>query len=781
MTNLVEVNQFGSNLPTQQRLSWNYRPEAVSHHTLSLRDFVRLLERHKRMILLVIAAITLPVLAYQLLSPNLYSSSAHVQVQLIDEVGTNQADVSNRNEVRVSNAVRLNRSRSSAEAVIQDLDLLSDPEFRDEMGEIAGDEATQMHQAINTLLGMLTVTSEANSDLIEVTITSESPELSARIANQYPDSVSKVRKSESTERREELLTSLLAERAEREEAARSASNELAEFRRDARMPFGLGTTENLSHMNQIAAEAASASANSAGSSSRSAVISNAAGLRSTAQATSAAVQQLERQQATLLAEKARQGATLGSNHPDMVRVTSELASVETALAQQRADARTAAQAVANAEAAQMREMARSQAAQDAARASRLQGTLATVRSQAFQNNENSVQLAELERNDALANMAFASIVERIEQVRAQMQLEGVNTTVVSPAVANYDRVAPAPAKMTLIAMLGSAVLAVMMALGLDLADGRLRTSAQVARNFGLPTLGMLPRIKSGLSDKINESPVLTDPHSLFAEAARSTYSEMRALRTTGGPQSVLITSPLPNDGKSTVSLTLAAAAKVMGQKVVLVDLDLRVKGLLKDVQNNLDTPDIVDVLTGRAGVEDLLHDPDVRPMLDTPEGLDSEQIGDAFAQDDGRIVILSAKQPVENPAALLNAQNLRRLLAELKDHFDLLIINAPAALAVRDARAMCDFTDHTLVISRWGRTTIEQMSATLETLSGRADGVVFDHVDYAEHARRQYGDSIQFYVDASDYYSDDYSKPSIKDRIMSVFRRKRAEQDEFVS
>ena len=85
------------------------------------------------------------------------------------------------------------------------------------------------------------------------------------------------------------------------------------------------------------------------------------------------------------------------------------------------------------------------------------------------------------------------------------------------------------------------------------------------------------------------------------------------------------------------------------------------------------------------------------------------------------------------------------------------------------------------MISRWGRTTIEQMSATLETLSGRADGVVFDHVDYAEHARRQYGDSIQFYVDASDYYSDDYSKPSIKDRIMNVFRRKRAEQDEFVS
>ena len=71
------------------------------------------------------------------------------------------------------------------------------------------------------------------------------------------------------------------------------------------------------------------------------------------------------------------------------------------------------------------------------------------------------------------------------------------------------------------------------------------------------------------------------------------------------------------------------------------------------------------------------------------------------------------------------------------------------------------------------------MNATLETLSGRADGVVFDHVDYKEHARRQYGDAIQFYVDASDYYSDTlYAPPSIKDRIMRIFRKRRGLESE---
>ena len=215
----------------------------------------------------------------------------------------------------------------------------------------------------------------------------------------------------------------------------------------------------------------------------------------------------------------------------------------------------------------------------------------------------------------------------------------------------------------------------------------------------------------------------------------------------------------------------------MGQSVVLVELDLRAMGLLKNVQSNLDTPDIVDVLSGHASLQSLLDDHSA--LLKAPDGIDQSVGQSEGPEDEGRIVLLSAKQPVDNPAALLNAQSLRHLLAELKNHFDLLIINAPAALAVRDARAMCDFTDHTLVVSRWGRTTIEQMNATLETLSGRADGVVFDHVDYKEHARRQYGDAIQFYVDASDYYSDTlYAPPSIKDRIMRIFRKKRVLENE---
>ncbi|ANC50383.1 hypothetical protein CP97_14697 [Aurantiacibacter atlanticus] len=749
MPNSLEpVNADNRLVPQGQGQGYNsYPTQGAPADNLSLRDLLRLLERHKLLVLSIIGIVTLAVLAQQLLSPNNYRSVAQLQVELIDEVGTNQADVNSRNDQRVANTVRLHRSRSSAEAVVRDLNLTENPAFLAELGEVSGDETALMQQATNTLMSMVDVTSEPGSDLVSIAVTAKSPELAPLIANRYPDTVGELRNANSNKRREGLLESLLAEQEERGEAARVAFAELSEFRGETQMLVGAGGQEDLAQVNRIAAEAASASANSAGSASRSSVISRAAGINSTAQATSAALQQLERQHSGLVAEEARLSAIYGPNHPEIVRVTSELATVSSAMVNARAQAAAAAQSVAAAEGAQLREMARSQAAQDAARAGRLQGALAAVTSRAFRNNANSVKLSELERAAQLAETAYSSISSRIEQIRAQMQLEGVNTLLVSPAAANYDRISPEPVRMVLIALVGSAIVAAFIALGVDLIDDRLRTSSQIKRLFGLPTLGMLPMFGGGLSTEIKKSPVISDPQSMFAEAARSTYSELRSLPRNKLGQTVLVTSPLPGDGKSTVSLTMAAAAVAMGDRAVLVDLDLRKLGLLQKLQHELDTPDIVDVMSGRVELDNVLEDHTNRPLLDGPE-----EISDL--DETNHIVLLSAKRPVSDPAAMLTARRLNVLIAELREKFDLVVINAPAALAVRDARAMCEFADHTVVVTRWGRTTIDQMKATIETLGGRAAGVIFDQVDYADHARRQFGDSIQYYMESSGYYTD---------------------------
>src|SRR3546814_5660819 len=83
---------------------------------------------------------------------------------------------------------------------------------------------------------------------------------------------------------------------------------------------------------------------------------------------------------------------------------------------------------------------------------------------------------------------------------------------------------------------------------------------------------------------IEDNPVTTEPQSLFTDIARNLASEIEELPHQGTSQRVLVTSPLPGDGKSSVALTLAAAAASMGRRAIVVDLDLRRPGpsILRD-------------------------------------------------------------------------------------------------------------------------------------------------------------------------------------------------------
>ena len=154
MPNSLEpVNADNRLVPQGQGQGYNsYPTQGAPADNLSLRDLLRLLERHKLLVLSIIGIVTLAVLAQQLLSPNNYRSVAQLQVELIDEVGTNQADVDSRNDQRVANTVRLHRSRSSAEAVVRDLNLTENPAFLAELGEVSGDETALMQQATNLSL-----------------------------------------------------------------------------------------------------------------------------------------------------------------------------------------------------------------------------------------------------------------------------------------------------------------------------------------------------------------------------------------------------------------------------------------------------------------------------------------------------------------------------------------------------------------------------------------------------------------------------------------------------
>ena len=748
----------------------SYYPEPVAATDgFGIGDLTRVIQRNRLLILMIMIPVTVATLAWQLASPTLYLSTVSAKVELIDDVGVNQAEVLARNSQRVANEVKLYRSRSSGERVVRDLRLDSDPVFLASIGGVSGKtEAERIGQATSRVLPMIGVEAEVGSDQIEVSVTARSPELAARIANQVPVSVRSLKNAQAVERRAKLLASLEQEQTKREKDAIDAAQRVADFRRDNRLLIGAGGTEDLLQVNRIAAEAASAAGMRAGSAAQSAGVARAAGISSTSGTSSPVVQHLQRQEADLSAELARLSQTYGSRHPEIVRISGQIDEVRRSLSRADAEASAVAAAAANAEGARMAQLARSEAARDAARASQLGGILASTTRKAFENTSNSVTLDQLARTSDLAAKALNELTDRISQVRAQMQQEGVTSTIVSPAVANHSPVAPQPLKLAMFAFLGSGLFGLLLAFTREIVDDKLRTAAQIRRLFGLPTFGMLPLVHEEFSRDLQESPVLLEPHSLFAEVARATYAEVHALGTSGKTQSVLVTSPLPNDGKSIVALSLASAAVAAGKRAVVLDLDLRKAGILQQIHKDKHSPDLLEVLRGNVDLQ--LFAP--RGPAAAPVDL----VGEEFDKTAGRIALLSVSKPVAHPSNVINSRKLAALVEDLKVRFDLVVINAPPTLTVRDAVTMCDFSDHTVIVARWGQTTIDQMRATLELLNlERVEGIIFSQVDYPEHARRVYGDSIQYYFDSSDYYSDDAPRrTTLLDEVKRMFTWRRA-------
>jgi polysaccharide biosynthesis transport protein len=731
-------------------------------------DLINVLYRHRKLILSIIAVVTASALLWQLTRPTLYNATVSLQVELIDAVGVNQADIAAKNNQRIANEVKLHKSRASAERVVRDLALFDSGDFQKDLGRtLGGGKKQQIRVAATKLMSMVEITSQEGSDLIEISVDSRSPEMATLIANQYPVSVQSLRTKKAAERSEELLASLLQKQQETAQIAEQTSRDVSNYRIANGMLSGAAGAQDLSQVQRIEAEAISAAAQSSGSASRASGVAAAAGMRSVAGASSAATQALQQQEANLAAQLASKAQIYGSGHPEIASLNASLSQVRNDLSREQARAASDAAAVAGAESARMAQIARSDASGDAARAGQLRAQLGSATGKAFRNINNIVELETLSRKAEQAIKAYNQITDRVSEIRAKNPLEGVSTTVVSPASVDNRAVSPQPLKITVLAMLASSILAFLVAFAIDLFDNKLRTSAQIRRLFALPTFGMLPLIDDSFGNKIEESPVLLKPQSLFSEVARAAYFDVSGLVADNKPQTILITSPLPGDGKSVVSVTLAAAAMAMGKRVAVIDLDLRKTGLIQQLKR-ADTPDLIEILKGRVDFNKIAS-----PML--PSRSADELLGTETAVDTSRIALISATKPVAEPAVLLASKALQLLLTDLKKKFDFIVINAPATLAVKDARTMCNFADHTLVVARWGKTTIGQMNAAMEMLgTDRVAGVIYDQVNYPEHAQRRYGDAIQYYYESASYYSDAFpERPGLADRARRFFGRRR--------
>lgn len=237
--------------------------------------------------------------------------------------------------------------------------------------------------------------------------------------------------------------------------------------------------------------------------------------------------------------------------------------------------------------------------------------------------------------------------------------------------------------------LGGLVLGVIVALARQLLDTRIHNAEDVARLTALPVLGSIPRTRGSDPGAIV---VRSDPHGNVAETFRLLATNLEFLNPDKSLRSVVVSSPLPGEGKSTTAINLALAAAERNHRVLLIDADLR-RPSIADYCNIEGGVGLTTVLSSRASLAS---------VIEPWESID----------------ILPCGVVPPNPNQLLNSDTMAHLMKELMDIYDFIVLDSPPILLVADALPLARMTDGAVIVTRQHRTRRGQLSKTLQSLEG---------------------------------------------------------------
>ncbi|MCW5744729.1 MAG: polysaccharide biosynthesis tyrosine autokinase [Alphaproteobacteria bacterium] len=370
-------------------------------------------------------------------------------------------------------------------------------------------------------------------------------------------------------------------------------------------------------------------------------------------------------------------------------------------------------------------------------ANKLQAEVARLERELKRQTEGSAQLRALQTELDTAKALYSTLLTRLQEVNvlASVDKKGDAKQINEAAPPSFP-VAPRRDLIVLMAFVASMALAVGIAVMLELMDSGFRSVHQLEQQTGVAALGMVPYQSAGRLRRSNKPwlNVVEKPNSAYSEALRTIRTGI-ALSSADHPQrTVAVTSAVPGEGKTTTALSLAAASAASGARTLIIDCDMRQPSLHKNigVENQAG---LAEFLAGQRDLEDLVQ---VEPKT-------------------GLYYVLAGKRP-PSPTDLLGSLRMRRLLQQLGDAFDMVLLDTPPVLAVSDALLLVRQTDTTIYVVRWEKTRRDIAMAGLKMVyeaGARLSGCVLSHVDLRRHAQYDYTDSGVFYYRGyRRYYGD---------------------------
>lgn len=348
----------------------------------------------------------------------------------------------------------------------------------------------------------------------------------------------------------------------------------------------------------------------------------------------------------------------------------------------------------------------------------------------------NTRIRALEREAAASALIYSNLQRREREILDQRGDIGSIARIISLATPPNQPSSHSPILFILptliVLLIGGSFIAVIK----EQSDRGLRSEQDVKDTLGIPCVGFIPR----LSDIRNVKPhqhMLTEPFSAYTESIRSVVGELWLTTPQRAPRTVLISSSVPGEGKTTAAVSIAVCAASLGRRVLMIDLDFKRPSVSRELGNNT-AGEIFDVLLRNQSVADITtHIPDL--------GID---------------YLAMPTSPLD-ALPILADQRLPLLLNELSKIYDSIIIDGPPLLGIVESRLLAPMADKVVFVVKWGSTRREVAQNAIGLLRApnrRGEGIdiplaLLTQVDLKMHATYRYGDAGEALVTYENYYS----------------------------
>lgn len=325
---------------------------------------------------------------------------------------------------------------------------------------------------------------------------------------------------------------------------------------------------------------------------------------------------------------------------------------------------------------------------------------------------------------------FEQSQKKLNEVSLNRLLEVNNIRILDTAIAPSVPVSPNVIINAAITLLAALIVGVLIVLLLELMDISIRTQSDIEERARLPFLGAVPKYPKtrNYAGRKAYRFIIENPRSPISECIRTLRTTLSFLLKTGKTHVLLVTSAQPLEGKTMTSINLAVTSALAGQRVLLIEADLR-KPRIYEVLKMAPEKGISAIINGNAKPEEVLLDTEV-------EGLK----------------LLPCGEIPSNPAELFTSERFPELLEKLKQSFDTIIIDSPPVTVVTDSLIIAQHVHGVIVVARANKTPLPHLVRTRELLEG-VNAPILGTVlnDISSHSNGYYG-GYYYYKKA---YKDD--------------------------